>query len=172
SMLAIEEADAVVFIVDAKAGVTAADESLLKKLRIISKPFYLVANKIDGVNPDIALAEFYSLGIETVLPATASHGKGVRQIMETVLAGFPEEPDETLEPDDEHKSIRVGIVGRPNVGKSTLVNRILGEERVVVFDEPGTTRDSIYIDFERDEKHYTLIDTAGVRRRKNVKEIV
>ena len=172
SMLAIEEADAVVFIVDAKAGVTAADDFLLKKLRVVNKPFYLVANKIDGVNPDIALAEFYSLGIETVLPATASHGKGVAKIMETVLAGFPEEPDEDVDLDDENKSIRVGIVGRPNVGKSTLVNRILGEERVVVFDEPGTTRDSIYIDFEREDKHYTLIDTAGVRRRKNIKETV
>ncbi len=170
SLSAIEEADAVLFLLDARAGLTATDEQLAAHLRRREKPVYVVANKIDGQDPDAALAEFYRLGTERIYPVTATHGRGVRSLMEDVLAAFPEEPEEPREAED--GGIRIAIVGRPNVGKSTLVNRLLGEERVVVYDEPGTTRDSIYIRYERNGQAYTLIDTAGIRRRKNVRETV
>ncbi len=170
SLAAIDEADAVCFLVDARAGLTPADEQLATHLRQQGKRFHLVVNKIDGTNEDVALAEFYSLGVEELHPTTATHGRGVKQLIEHVLMEFP--PPEVPEDEDETRGIRVAVVGRPNVGKSTLVNRMLGEERVVVYDMPGTTRDSVYIDFEREGQHYTLIDTAGVRRRKNVKQTV
>jgi GTP-binding protein len=171
SLTAMEEADAVLLMVDAREGLNAADESLARHLRQRGKPFHLVVNKIDGLDENIAVGDFYALGIDSLHAIAASHGRGVRKMFDAVLAQFPEPGDEAeaaFNPD----SIRVAIVGRPNVGKSTLVNRLLGEERVVVFDEPGTTRDSIYIDYERDGQAYTLIDTAGVRRRKNVKLVV
>ena len=170
SLAAIAEADAVCFMVDARAGLTPADEQLAKYLRQQGTNYHLVVNKIDGVNEDVAMADFYSLGVETLHPLAASHGRGVKNLIEHVLAEFP--LPEAIAEEDDPRGIRVAIVGRPNVGKSTLVNRMLGEDRVVVFDQPGTTRDSIYIDVEREDKHYTLIDTAGVRRRKNVKQTV
>ena len=170
SLVAIEEADAVLFMVDAREGLNAADQALARHLRQRNKAFHLVVNKIDGLDEDVALSDFYSLGVESVFAIAASHGRGVRGMIERVLAGFPVEDEEQREA--RPGSVRVAIVGRPNVGKSTLVNRLLGEERVVVFDQPGTTRDSIYIDYERDGRQYTLIDTAGVRRRKNVKQTV
>ncbi|MBY6191420.1 ribosome biogenesis GTPase Der [Microbulbifer agarilyticus] len=170
SMQAIEEADFVLFLVDCRAGLTPADEMIAERLRTRSKPTILVANKVDGVNPDIALAPFYELGIGELFPTTATHGRGVRSLMERLVGDFPEVGEEEVV--DEASGIKIGIVGRPNVGKSTLVNRLLGEDRVVVFDQPGTTRDSVYINYERDEKPYTIIDTAGIRRRKNVKESV
>ena len=164
---AIDEADAVLFIVDAREGLNAIDEALAAKLRQRNKAFHVIVNKIDGLNEDVATGDFYALGVDTLHPIAAAHGRGVSAMITHVLAAFPE-----AEPESERMrypdSIRVAIVGRPNVGKSTLVNRLLGEERVVVFDQPGTTRDSIYIDYERDGQKYTLIDTAGVRRRKNV----
>jgi GTP-binding protein len=167
SMLAIDEADAVLFIVDSRDGLTPTDRQLADYLRERERKVYLVANKIDGVNPDIATAEFFELGLQNVYPTTATHGRGVKSLMESVLEPFPE-----VDPSEYGGSggcgIKIAVVGRPNVGKSTLVNRMLGEDRVVVFDQPGTTRDSIYIDYERDGKKYTLIDTAGIRRRKNV----
>ena len=166
SMLAMKEADAVLFIVDSRTGLTPVDIQLAKYLREEECLVYLVANKIDGVNPDIASAEFFELGLRNVYPTTATHGRGVKNLMEDVLEPFPE-IDLSKEENQEH-GIKIAIVGRPNVGKSTLVNRILGEERVVVFDEPGTTRDSIYIEYERKDKKYTLIDTAGIRKRKNI----
>jgi GTP-binding protein len=171
SMTAIEEADAVLFMVDAREGLNPTDEALARHLRQRNKAFHLVVNKIDGINEDVATSEFYALGVASMYAIAASHGRGVRNMIDSVLQGFPEEQ----EPEEEQpypNSTRVAIVGRPNVGKSTLVNRLLGEERVVVYDEPGTTRDSIYIDFERGERQYTLIDTAGVRRRKNVRQTV
>ncbi len=171
SLTAIEEADAVLFMVDAREGLNATDEALATHLRQRNKAFHLVVNKIDGLNDDVATGDFYSLGVQSMYAIAASHGRGVRSMIDQVLATFPdaqEQSDRERYPD----SIRVAIVGRPNVGKSTLVNRMLGEERVVVFDEPGTTRDSIYIDYERDEQKYTLIDTAGVRRRKNIRQTV
>lgn len=166
SMLAIDEADAVLFIVDSRDGLTPIDRQLAKYLREKQRKVYLVANKIDGVNPDVATAEFFELGLEEVYPTTATHGRGVKSLMEAVLEPFPEIDLESTQAGD--RGIKIAVVGRPNVGKSTLVNRMLGEERVVVFDMPGTTRDSIYIDYEREGKKYTLIDTAGIRRRKNV----
>ncbi|MDP5210066.1 ribosome biogenesis GTPase Der [Microbulbifer sp. 2205BS26-8] len=170
SMQAIEEADIVLFLVDSHAGLTPADAMIADQLRIRFKPTYLVANKVDGVNPDIALAPFYELGIGDVFPTTATQGRGVRTLMQRVLEDLPE-PLEIGQAEGA-TGIKIAIVGRPNVGKSTLVNRLLGEDRVVVYDQPGTTRDSVYINYERNENPYTLIDTAGVRRRKNIKESV
>lgn len=166
SLLAIEEADIVLFMVDSRDGLTSADHMIARHLRVNNKKTFLVANKIDGMDPDVALAPFYELGLGEIFPTTATHGRGVKSMMETVLADIPETPEEASE--DVATGIKIAIVGRPNVGKSTLVNRMLGEERVVVYDQPGTTRDSIYINYERFDKPYTLIDTAGVRRRKNV----
>ena len=171
SLAAIEEADAVLFMVDAREGLNAADESLAQHLRQRNKAFHLVVNKIDGIDENVATSDFYALGIESLFAIAASHGRGVRNMIEQVLASFPPEEEENLD-EAFPNSTRVAVVGRPNVGKSTLVNRLLGEDRVVVFDQPGTTRDSIYIDYQRDDRDYTLIDTAGVRRRKNVKQVV
>lgn len=171
SLMAIEEADAVLFLVDAREGLNAADEALARHLRQSNKSFHLVVNKIDGIDTDVAIADFYSMGVESMFAIAASHGRGVRSMIGEVMAQFPE-PELTEEDEEFPNSTRVAVVGRPNVGKSTLVNRLLGEDRVVVYDQPGTTRDSIYIDFQRGETDYTLIDTAGVRRRKNVKQTV
>ncbi|TDG14893.1 ribosome biogenesis GTPase Der [Seongchinamella unica] len=171
SLMAIEEADAVLFLVDAREGLNAADEALARHLRQRNKSFHLVVNKTDGIDADVAVADFYALGVESMFAIAASHGRGVRSMISEVMAKFPK-PPEAGEADEFPSSTRVAVVGRPNVGKSTLVNRLLGEDRVVVYDQPGTTRDSIYIDFQRDDKDYTLIDTAGVRRRKNVKQTV
>ena len=171
SMHAIEEADVVLLMVDGRAGLQAGDEALVRYLRSQNKPFHLVINKVDGVGEEMAASDFYQLGIDPIHAIAASHNRGVRKLIEEVLAPFPQEP-EGDQPDPEDETIRIAIVGRPNVGKSTLVNRLLGEDRVVVFDQPGTTRDSVYIDFERKGRRYTLIDTAGVRKRKNVKEAV
>ncbi|RLA45756.1 MAG: ribosome biogenesis GTPase Der [Gammaproteobacteria bacterium] len=171
SLTAIEEADAVLFMVDAREGLNATDEALARHLRQRNKSFHLVVNKIDGLNEDVAIGDFYSLGVQSMYAIAASHGRGVRSMIDRVLATFPDTGEQS-ERERYPDSIRVAIVGRPNVGKSTLVNRLLGEERVVVFDEPGTTRDSIYIDYERDGQKYTLIDTAGVRRRKNIRQTV
>ena len=168
SLLAIDEADIVFFVVDARDGLTPVDEEIAKYIRQTGKPFTLVINKIDGLNENLVANDFYSLGLDAMRLTAASHNRGVMSLIEEAMADFPEQ-------DEDFKSqhgCRIGIIGRPNVGKSTLVNRLLGEERVVVFDQPGTTRDSIYIPYERHDKPYTLIDTAGVRRRKNVKESV
>jgi GTP-binding protein len=166
---AIGEADLVLFLVDSKDGRTAGDENIATFLREHEIPTLLIANKIDGQNPDFVLAEFYALGVGEPLTISASNGTGVRQLVNDVLA-----PRIGTEPKEEEQQaasgIKIAVVGRPNVGKSTLVNRLLGEDRVVVFDEAGTTRDSIYIPYERDDRQYTLIDTAGVRRRGRVKE--
>lgn len=170
SMQAVDEADAVFFLCDARAGLTAGDEVLAHKLRQSDKPVFYVANKIDGVDPNVAMADFYQLGIKQLYPMTATHGKGVRTLLEDMFEHFPE--PEQVEGNSGRRGTKIAIIGRPNVGKSTLVNRLLGEERVVVYDQPGTTRDSIYIDYEREGAAYTLIDTAGVRRRKNVRETV
>ncbi len=171
SLAAIEEADAVFLMVDARAGLTGGDEQLVRHLRQQNKAFHLVVNKIDGIDENVAMADFYTLGLDSIHPIAATHGRGVRALLEQALSGF-EVPEADEDAEDDSHGVRVAVVGRPNVGKSTLVNRLLGEERVVVYDQPGTTRDSIYIDYEREGQHYTLIDTAGVRRRKNVKQTV
>ena len=170
SMQAVEEADIVLFLVDGRAGLTAGDEMIADHLRRSGKPAHLVVNKTDGQDPDVAAADFYSLGFDANFLVAAAHNRGIRSMLE-VLMPEPENPDEE-DRADRYPGIRIGIVGRPNVGKSTLVNRMLGEERVVVYDMPGTTRDSVYIPYERHGEQYTLIDTAGVRRRKNVNEVV
>jgi GTP-binding protein len=171
SLTAIEEADAVLMMVDAREGLNPGDQALARHLRQRNKAFHLVVNKIDGLNEELASNDFYALGVESMHAIAASHGRGVKAMLERVLDSFPEE-EAPAQSEAFRDSIRVAVVGRPNVGKSTLVNRLLGEDRVVVFDQPGTTRDSIYIDYERDEQKYTLIDTAGVRKRKNVRETV
>jgi GTP-binding protein len=169
---AIGESDAVLFLVDARDGLSAADANIAAYLRQCGKPVTLVVNKTDGVDADVVVGEFHELGLGRPWAIAASHGRGVRSLITSVLEQFPTDEEELSEEEREEQGIRVAIIGRPNVGKSTLVNRILGEERVVVFDMPGTTRDSIYIPFERDGQNYTLIDTAGVRRRARVKEAI
>ena len=165
---AIEESSVVLLLVDAGEGLTTADENIAARIRRSGKSIHLVLNKTDGVNAEMVASEFYVLGLGAPLEIAASQNRGIRSLLEAVLQPF--ERDESVI--DSERGIKVAFVGRPNVGKSTMVNRVLGEERVVVFDMPGTTRDSIYIPFERDNKRYTLIDTAGVRRRKSVQEAV
>jgi len=169
--IALEEADVVLFLVDVREGMNSADEAITEMLRKLDKPVILVANKIDGINADIATAEFHRLGTGEPVSIAAAHGRGVNELLQRVSALLPEE-EEPTEEQLQDQGVAIAIVGRPNVGKSTLVNRLLGEERVVVFDEPGTTRDSVYIPFERDGKKYTLIDTAGMRRRAKVTLVV
>jgi GTP-binding protein len=168
TLLAIDEADAILFLVDARQGLTAQDKNIADTLRKSGRPLWLVVNKAEGMRREVVAAEFFELGLGDPLPVSSSHGEGVRELMELVLEAFP--PDESTGPDPDHP--KIAIVGRPNVGKSTLLNSLMGEERVIAFDQPGTTRDSIYVEFERDGKAYTLIDTAGVRRRGKVFESV
>ncbi|MCH4565080.1 ribosome biogenesis GTPase Der [Halomonas sp. EGI 63088] len=170
SLQAIDEADIVLFMVDARAGLNVADEAIANHLRVNQKKTWLVVNKTDGLEEHAAMADFWQLGLGDPHPIAAAHGRNVTSLIEEVLSPFPER-DENIPADTGTKGIRIGVIGRPNVGKSTLVNRLLGEERVVVFDEAGTTRDAIEIPFERRGKPYVLVDTAGVRRRKNVREI-
>ena len=168
---AVDEADLVLLLVDARDGLTVSDEAIADALRRAGKQVLLVANKIDGVDSDTALAEFHALGLGNPLPLSAAHGRGINALVDAAMQRLPsvESAQDSL-PDDGR--IRVAVAGRPNVGKSTLINRMLGEERVLSYDLPGTTRDSIFIPFERDEQAYTLIDTAGVRRRARVREAV
>lgn len=170
SLAAIDEADIVLLLVDAREGLHGVDEQLVRHLRQRGKAFQLVVNKVDGLDDLVVRNDFYTLGVPQMYTIAASHGRGVRALIDEVMCDIPEPVTE--DEDDQWGGIRVAVVGRPNVGKSTLVNRMLGEDRVVVYDQPGTTRDSIYIDYERDDQRYTLIDTAGVRRRKNVKATV
>jgi GTP-binding protein len=159
---AIAEADAVILVVDTRVGPTPADRAIAERLRRLATPRYLAVNKSEGMQSDTAVAEFHELGIGHPAAISAAHGEGVRELMDLVLEKFSPERDEDA-PDEGHP--RVAIVGRPNVGKSTLVNALVGEERVIAFDQPGTTRDPIEVPFERAGRRYTLIDTAGVRRR-------
>jgi GTP-binding protein len=200
SLLAIEEADVVLFMVDARAGLMPADQAIAKHLRSREKATFLVANKTDGLDTDSAVVDFYALGLGEIHSIAASHGRGVTSLLETALLPWMEVavPTEPLTEEEENAAwwaeqeakengeeaeeeeafdptglpVKIAIVGRPNVGKSTLTNRILGEDRVVVYDMPGTTRDSIYIPMERDDREYILIDTAGVRKRGKVTDTV
>ena len=187
SLLAIEEADVVLFLVDARAGLLPADQGIADHLRRINKKVFVVANKVDGIDGDSESAEFYSLGLGAIKQIAAAHGRGISQLLQDALkpleVDFPdmeiieEEPEEEEDAETQRQRlqelpIKLAIVGKPNVGKSTLTNRILGEERVVVYDMPGTTRDSVYIPMERDEREYILIDTAGVRKRRKISEAV
>ncbi|MDF1761753.1 MAG: ribosome biogenesis GTPase Der [Coxiellaceae bacterium] len=167
--LALQEADHILFMVDAKAGLMPADEEIAKRLRPLTDKVTLVVNKSDRVEAEIAGSEFYRLGIGEPEIIASAHRRGIGDMMEAVMAQLPEEEAES---DDDKNRIHVAVIGRPNVGKSTLINRILGEERVVVCDRPGTTRDSVSIPFDRQDQRYMLIDTAGVRRRTKVTEKV
>ena len=159
---AIAEADTVVFVVDARAGLAPSDRLIAERLRKIKTPRYIAVNKSEGMQHDTAVAEFHELGLGAPAAISAAHGEGVRELFESLLERFPDDA-EAEEKDAGHP--RVAIVGRPNVGKSTLVNALVGEERVIAFDKPGTTRDPIEVPFERAGRRYTLIDTAGLRRR-------
>jgi len=168
---AIAESDVVVFIVDGRSGLTAQDATIAGLLRKSGRPVVLVVNKSEGLPPERAVAEFHELALGAPLPISAAHGENVRDMIEIALDLAPRAAPEAMD-DDADRPIKVAIVGRPNVGKSTLVNAVLGEERVIAFDEPGTTRDAIYLDFERNGRKYTLIDTAGIRRRGKVFEAI
>lgn len=167
TLQAVDEADAVIMIVDARTGLSPHDREIATRLRRTGRRLWLVVNKAEGMPATSAVAEFHELGLGDPAAISAAHGDGVRELMDLVLAELPRIEDETPA-----KHPKIAVVGRPNVGKSTLVNALLGEERVIAFDEPGTTRDSIYIDFERNGRHYTVIDTAGVRRRGKVEAAV
>lgn len=167
SLHAMNEADIILFMVDARTGVSGADETVAKFIRKSQKPVYLLVNKIDGLAEDSATADFYSLGMGEPKAVAAGQGRGISRVIEEVLESLPD-----AEPPSITEGVKIALVGRPNVGKSTLTNRMLGEDRVIVFDEPGTTRDTIAINLERHGKHYTVIDTAGLRRRGKVDETV
>jgi GTP-binding protein len=161
---AIADADAIVLILDGKGGISPFDADLIHTLRTVDKPAFYVVNKIDGEGQEKALFDFYSLGIDTLFPVSAEHGYGVADFLDELTAGFPETEAEEKQSD----AIRIGVVGKPNAGKSSLINAILGEERLVVSDVAGTTRDSIDTVFLRGERTYVLVDTAGIRRKGKV----
>lgn len=165
--LAIKEADQLLLLVDAKTGLTPADQLITNQLRRIADKVTVLVNKTDHRDPDIVCSEFYSLGFSKVRAIAANRGQNIKPVMEELLTTLPSTAELP-----EQKGIKIAIVGRPNVGKSTLINRLLGEDRVVVFDAPGTTRDSIYIPYRRRDTDYILIDTAGVRRRAKVNEYI
>ncbi len=169
--IAIDEADHLLFMVDARDGLSASDHDIATALRRTGKPLTLVANKVDHLDWNLASVELHALGLGEPQPIAASQGRGVSALLDRVFAQLAP-PEATGPPDTADKGTQIAIVGRPNAGKSTLINRLLGEERVVAFDAPGTTRDSVFIPFERDEQRYTLIDTAGVRRRARVHEAI
>ncbi len=171
TLAALDEADLVLFLVDAREGLTAADERVTDILRRSGKPVRILANKAEGLDPDIAAAEFHALALGEPVPVSAAHGDNIAALMDAVADDLGDEPGEGVD-DSTGDGVRVAVVGRPNVGKSTLINRLLGEERLVAFDQPGTTRDSVHVPFERDGRRYTLIDTAGVRRRARVSEAI
>ncbi|HFC8535840.1 TPA: ribosome biogenesis GTPase Der [Neisseria bacilliformis] len=168
TLQAVDEADAVVFLVDARTGLTPQDKIIADRLRQSPRPVYLVVNKGEGGRHDVLAAEFYELALGEPRVISGAHGDGVYHLIEDILDSFPDAQEETAT----EKHPVFAVIGRPNVGKSTLVNAILGEERVIAFDMAGTTRDSIHIDFEREGKPFTIIDTAGVRRRGKVDEAV
>jgi GTP-binding protein len=167
---AIAESDVVVFVLDAREGLTAHDRRIAERLRVCGRRVVLAVNKAEGLPPE-ATAEFHELGLGAPHPISAAHGDGIGPLMDIVLAGF-QASAEPNEAQAEGARIRVAIVGRPNVGKSTLVNTLLGEERVIAFDQPGTTRDAIEVEFDYGGERYTLIDTAGLRRRGKVFETI
>ena len=169
---AVAEADVVIFVVDARGGLSAQDHDIGNYLRKLGKPTLLVANKAEGMKEGLQLAEFYELGLGEVMPVSAAHGQGIRGMVEHALEQLhlPEAEEEGAEADD--SVIKLAVAGRPNVGKSTLINTWLGEERLVAFDMPGTTRDAIMVPFERAGQKYELIDTAGLRRKGRVFEAI
>ncbi|MFZ3043350.1 MAG: ribosome biogenesis GTPase Der [Thiobacillus sp.] len=168
TLQAIDEADAIIFLVDARAGLTPQDKLIADRLRRARCPVLLAVNKAEGMNAAVITAEFHELALGQPLAISSAHGDGVSDLVAEALAPFSDEEEKR----DDFGIPKIALVGRPNVGKSTLVNTLVGEERVIAFDQPGTTRDSIYVEFERDGKPYILIDTAGLRRRGKVFETV
>jgi GTP-binding protein len=170
---AVAESDAVLFVVDVRAGLSAQDHDIARFLRSAGKRALLVVNKAEGMSESPALNEFHELGLGTIHPISASHGQGIRSLLDAALEGFDfDEARGDAGDQDADKPIRLAVAGRPNVGKSTLINTWLGEERLVAFDQPGTTRDAIHVPFERAGRHYELIDTAGLRRKGRVFEAI
>ncbi|MDX1514040.1 MAG: ribosome biogenesis GTPase Der, partial [Gammaproteobacteria bacterium] len=167
---AIAEADVVLFVVDARDGLTPDDESVADRLRRSARDMILVVNKVDGLDPEIARSDFHRLGIDRSVPVSAAHRGGIGALAATIVNRLP--PPQAADAEQTAEGTRVCILGRPNVGKSTLINRAVGEERVLAHETPGTTRDSIAVPFVRKGRGYTLIDTAGVRRRAKVAENV
>ena len=170
---ALQEADVTIIMVDGRSGLTAADEHVAELARRHARSIWLVVNKAEGLDPAIACSEFHRLGIGEPVAISATHGDRIAALMDEVLAPFAEARPRISEEEfesDARTPLRIAVIGRPNVGKSTLINRLIGEERLVVFDQPGTTRDSVAVPFERDGKNYLLIDTAGVRRKAKVHE--
>jgi len=170
TLLAIDEADLVIFLVDGRAGMTPQEHIIADTLRKSQRPVLLAVNKTEGMQKAVVSADFYELGLGDPLSISSAHGDGVKDIIELALESFPD--DDPAENTQDDRVPKITIVGRPNVGKSTLVNALLGEERMIAFDEPGTTRDSIYVDLEKNGKSYTIIDTAGVRKRGRVFESI
>ncbi len=168
---ALQEADAAIIMVDGRSGLTAADEHVADLARRYAKKTWLAVNKAEGLDAAIAGGEFHGLGIGEPIAVSATHGDRISALIEEVLSDFePEESDD--EADEDVEELRIAVIGRPNVGKSTLANRLLGEDRLVVYDQPGTTRDSVAVPFERNDRKYLLIDTAGIRRRSRVREAI
>src|SRR5487761_1918576 len=168
--LAIEEANVLVFVVDAREGLLPQDYVILGELRRSGKTIIAAVNKTDGLEEEAVLAEFSAFGVGNILPLSAAHNRGTCELIELILPLLPADEESTVEEEGEGGSIRVAIVGRPNAGKSTLINRLLGEDRLIVSDVAGTPRDPIRVPLERDGKRYTLIDTAGIRRKARVEE--
>ena len=166
--IAIEEADAIIFVVDGRAGLTADDYEVAKFLRTANKPIILAVNKIDGVNLEQEIYEFYNLGLGEPIGISASNALNLGDLLDAVIKTFPQTEIENRDDDE----IRIAVIGRPNVGKSSLVNKLIGEERVIVSDVPGTTRDAIDTHFFIDGTKFTLIDTAGMRRKSKIEEAV
>jgi GTP-binding protein len=169
---AVAESDAVLFVVDVRAGLSAQDYDIAKVLRVAGKRVLLVVNKAEGMSESPALNEFHELGLGEVHPVSAAHGQGIRSLLDAALEGFDFASAAGDGPDGPDRPIRLAVAGRPNVGKSTLINTWLGEERLVAFDQPGTTRDAIHVPFERAGRRYELIDTAGLRRKGRVFEAI
>ncbi len=176
TVVALQEADVAIVMVDGRSGLTAADEHVADLARRHAKSSWLAVNKAEGLDAAIASAEFHALGVGEPVAISAAHGDRVSALMDEVLAPFvddqADDPEEEDTESDASEPLRIAVIGRPNVGKSTLINRMIGEERLVVFDQPGTTRDSVAVPFERDDKHYLLVDTAGVRRKARVHEAI
>ena len=169
---AVAEADGVLFFVDARGGVAAQDHEIAKYLRRLGKSAYVVANKAEGMTESTQFGEFYELGLGPVIPISAAHGQGIRSLLEAALESLGPEEDAGSEEESSPGTIKLAVAGRPNVGKSTLINTWLGEERLVAFDLPGTTRDTIAVPFERGGQKFELIDTAGLRRKGKVFEAI